>query len=172
MEQALDEVTPYLVGESDGFEIRVRLTDEQVRAATEEIRAILREVDAYDLVYAELIEPAVRDSVGAGVSLPYGVEITEDELVGLLRQAAPPEWVEMQAETLIYDVVAYATGGTYGFSTEVSLTGSKADAEEAVSDLVAAKLSDLVARPARLPHEVGDPRRRGQHETRPSRLYP
>ena len=144
VEQALDEVTPYLVGESDGFEIRVRLTDEQVRAASEEIRAILREVDAYDLVYAELIEPAVRDSVGAGVSLPYGVEITEDELVGLLRQAAPPEWVEMQAETLIYDVVAYATGGTDGFSTEVSLTGNKADAEEAVADLVAAKLSDLV----------------------------
>ena len=70
-------------------------------------------------MYAELIEPAVRDSVGAGVSLPYGVEITEDELVGLLRQAAPPEWVDMQAETLIYDVAAYATGGTDGFSTEV-----------------------------------------------------
>ena len=144
VEQALDEVTPYLVGESDGFEIRVRLTDEQVRAASEEIRAILREVDAYDLVYAELIEPAVRDSVGAGSPFPMASRSPRTSWWACSGRPLRHEWVEMQAEMLIYDVVAYATGGTDGFSTEVSLTGNKADAEEAVADLVAAKLNDLV----------------------------
>ena len=51
VEQALDELTAYLVGESDSFEIRSELTDAQVAAAVEETKSILREADAYSLVF-------------------------------------------------------------------------------------------------------------------------
>ncbi len=143
-ESALDEVTSYLVGDSDSFEIRVRLTDMQVEAAAEEIGAILREGDVYEFVYTELIEPAVRDSLGKSVYLPRGIEITEDELVGVLRQAAPPAWVRQQAEILADDGGAYVTGRTDGFSTEVSLVGNKEDGESLLENLADAKLTEAV----------------------------
>ena len=144
IESAVDEVTPFLVGESDDFEVTVRLTDDQVDAAAEEAKAILREANAYDLLYAELIEPAVRDNLGEAVSLPYGVEITEDELVAVIRQAAPPAWVRQQADLLIDDVGRYIAGRTHRFSTEVSLIGNKANAEGILADLADAKLAEVV----------------------------
>ena len=59
VEAALDPATSYLVGESASFEITVRLNDEQVAAAADEIAAILRGVDAHDLVYTGVVEPVV-----------------------------------------------------------------------------------------------------------------
>ena len=67
VEQALDEFTAYLVGETDGFEITVRLTATEVDRAVEETKAILREADAYELVYTGVVEPTLTDVLGAGV---------------------------------------------------------------------------------------------------------
>ena len=144
VERALGEVTPYLAGESDSFEIRVRLTDEQAAAAVDETKSILREVDAYDLVYTDLVEPAVRDSLEEAVLLPYGVEITRDEVMDVLRQAAPPTWVRQQAEIVIDDVAPYLVGRSDGFSTAVSLVDNKRQAEGAIAELAFAKLTEAV----------------------------
>ncbi len=144
VESALDEVVAYLIGESDSFEISFRLTDKQIEAAFEEMKAILREVDAYELVYREIIEPAVRENLGRSVSLGYGVELTEDELVEALRRAAPPAWVQRQAENLIDDVSAYIIGRTDGFLTEVYMVGNKEKAEETLVELADAKLIEAV----------------------------
>ena len=153
VESALDEVVAYLIGESDSFEISFRLTDKQIEAAFEEMKAILREVDAYELVYREIIEPAVRENLGRSVSLGYGVELTEDELVEALRWAAPPAWVQRQAENLIDDVSAYENlddvsayiiGRTDGFLTEVYMVGNKEKAEETLVELADAKLIEAV----------------------------
>ena len=50
------------MGESDGFEISLHLTDEQVEAAAEEVKAILREVDTYNLLFDQEIEPRMWDA--------------------------------------------------------------------------------------------------------------
>ena len=73
VEQALNELTAYLVDESDSFEIRVQLTDAQVATAVEETKSILREADAYELVYPGVVEPVLTDVLGPTVDLPYGV---------------------------------------------------------------------------------------------------
>ena len=44
VEESLGPTTSFLIGESDGFEIRVRLTGAQMAVASDEIAAILREV--------------------------------------------------------------------------------------------------------------------------------
>ena len=65
IEQALDEFTAYLVGESDNLEVRIQITDAQVTTAVEETKAILREADAYDLVFPGVVGACPGGRVGA-----------------------------------------------------------------------------------------------------------
>ena len=145
VDQALDELTAYLVGESDGLEIRIRLDDAQAEIALEEIKAVLREADSYDLLYTGVVERPVEDRLGASVELPYGVEITSDEVVSALRQAASPAWVQQQAERLIDDASAYVTGRSDGFSTEISLTRNKEEAASVLTEMAGAKVAEVLA---------------------------
>ena len=135
VDQALEEFTAYLVGETDSFEITVRLTDSQIENAVEETKSILREADAYELVYTGVVEPTLTDVLGAGVELPYGVRVSTDEVIGTLRQAAPPSWVQEQSENLIDHVGPYVVGTSDDFSVEVDLSGNKQQAATALTDL-------------------------------------
>ena len=63
VEAALDELTPYIVGDRDTFEVKVQLSD-RAELALEEVKALLRESDAYDLLYDEVIAPQVEESLG------------------------------------------------------------------------------------------------------------
>ena len=120
VEHVLDEVTPYLVGERDTFEISVNLSDERVRTALEEIKKLLREVDAYELLYPEVVEPAVLDNLDDAVELQYGIIVTPEEVVSALRRVAPVEWVQEQVETLIDDAGLYLAGRADSFQTSIS----------------------------------------------------
>ncbi len=143
-ESVLDEVSPYLVGESTSFEIRVRTTDEQVAIALKETKSILREANAYDLLYTEVIEPAVRDSIVATIILPYGIEVSADEVIDALMRVAPPAWVRDQAELLIDEAAAYITGTSDRILVEIALTDNKLEAESVIEELVNAKLVEII----------------------------
>ena len=143
VEMVLDEVTPYIVGERDTFEINVQLAD-RVEVALEEIKELLRETDAYELLYDEVVEPQIAEFLGESVQLPLGVTVTDDEVVTALRQVAPVEWVQEQVETLIDDVGPYLTGRSDGFATVVSLVDNKRDAQGIIAELVDRKLAQIV----------------------------
>ena len=144
VEHVLDEVTPYLVGERDTFEISVNLSDERVRTALEEIKKLLREVDAYELLYPEVVEPAVLDNLDDAVELQYGIIVTPEEVVSALRRVAPVEWVQEQVETLIDDAGLYLAGRADSFQTSISLVDNKREASAVLVETVDAKLSDIV----------------------------
>ena len=144
VEHVLDELTGYLTGESDSFEIRIRLSDAQVATAVEDLKSILREADASELVYADVLDPAVDEGLDEAVQLPYGVEISRDEVKDVLREAAPRAWVQQQADLLIEDVSAYVTGRSEGFSTGISLVGNKQDAARLLTDLAVTRVDETV----------------------------
>lgn len=135
VEQAIDEFTAYMVGESEDFEIRVQLTDVEIIAAIEETKSILREADAYELVYTGVVDPTLMDVLGAGVRLPYDVTVTSDEVIGTLREAAPPSWVQEHAEDLIDHLGPYVVGTSDDFSKEIDLVRNKQQAAAALIDL-------------------------------------
>ena len=143
VEGALDEFTPYLIGERDSFEIRVPLAD-RAEIALEEVKAILREIDAYELLYSKVVEPRLLESLGAVVDLPFGMSVTEQEVLAALRRVAPPEWVQQQAEMLIDDAGPYLTGKSDRFSTEISLVENKRLASQIIADLVNRKLIEAI----------------------------
>ena len=144
VESAVDEVVPYLVGDADGFQIKVRLAGEEVDAAVEEVASILREADAYDLMYTEVVEPAGPGSRETVIRLPHGVEITWGEVVDILRQVAPPAWVQQQAEKLIAEIVPYLAGRSDEFLTTISLVDNKRESEAALEEIVTSKLTEAV----------------------------
>ena len=135
VEQTLEEVTRYLVGETDSFELTVRLTGAEVDRAVEETKSVLREADAYELVYSGVVEPTLTDVLGAGVGLPYGVTVTTDEVIATLRKAAPTSWVQRHAENLIDHVGPYVVGTSDDFSIEIDLSSNKQQAAAALTDL-------------------------------------
>ncbi len=144
VEQIVNQLTGYLVGESDSFEIEVRLSDAQVDAAVDELKSVLGETDAAELVYTDILDPAVDDGVEEAIVLPYGVEVSREEIKRVLREVAPADWVQQQAELLIEDVSAYVTGRSEGFTTSISLAGHKDAAAGLLTELAVARVEESV----------------------------
>lgn len=140
VEQSADALTAYLVGNAEGFELRIELDDAQATAAAEELEAILGDGDAYDLARAAVIEPAVEEHVVAAAELPYGITLTREEARAALLEAVSPAWVEQQARVLARGVSAYVTGQADGFAAEIDLESVKADAAAALTDAATANL--------------------------------
>ena len=145
VEKALDEITPYIVGERDGFEIKVELSD-RVGIALAEVKGLLRDVNAYDLLYDEVIEPAIVDSLAGRGGLPAGIVLTNEEVTSALRQVAPPSWVRDQAERVIDQVGPYLTGTADTLSVDISLVENKRDARGVIEELARRKFREEVNR--------------------------
>ena len=141
VEAALDEVTPYFVGETDSFEIRVQLADTAERAL-EEIKTLLRETDAYDLLYDEVVAPAVRSSLGESIELPIGITLTDGEVLTALREVAPPDWVQAQTERVIDEAGPYLVGRADTFAVAISLADNKRRAQRVIADLTSTKVEE------------------------------
>ncbi len=156
VEAALDEVTPYFVGETDSFEIRVQLADTAGRAL-EEIKTLLRETDAYDLLYDEVVAPAVRNSLGESIQLPIGIALTDGEVLTALREVASPDWVQAQTERVIDEAGPYLVGRAETFLVPISLVDNKRRAQRVIADLTSAKVKEAAGRlPECTARQVGD----------------
>jgi hypothetical protein len=143
VEDTLDEVTTYMIGKSETFEVGINLSD-RIDIALVEVKSILRDMDAADLLYDQVIEPIVVDSLGATTDLTFGVSVTEAEILGALREAAPTEWVEEQVELVIDEAAPYMAGKTDSFSVDISLVENKRLASNIIVDMVEEKLTTLI----------------------------
>ena len=143
VESVLDEVTPYVVGDRDTFEIRIQLAD-RVEVALEEVKKLLRETDAFDLLYEEVVAPRIVEAVGDSIQLPSGITVTNDEILSALRRVAPPDWVQLQAEKVIDEAGPYLSGEVDDFFIDVSLVDNKREARVVLAELVDAKFREIL----------------------------
>ncbi len=157
MEAAIDEVAPYALGYNDYFEIRVALSD-RAPIAVEEVKELLRELDAYKVLYDEVIEPAFTETLGEHVELQFDIVITRDETVSALRQTAPEPWVRSQVEMVIDEVSSYMAGEVDSFSSRVSLSELREATVEVLEGLARQKVNARIA--SQLPGPEGERIRR------------
>lgn len=141
---AVDEVTPYLIGKADSFEIVVPL-DGRVEVGLQEMKVLLRASGAYEKFYDQLIDPLVYQSLGGGINLPYGIELDDQEIAAAIRDVAPPEWIQSEAEQIIDDTTPFLTGRADSFSSTVSLSEVKQRAVVVLQESVARELNEVVA---------------------------
>lgn len=143
VERGLDEVTPYLLGKSDTFELRIGLAELQASAASE-AAAILREADAYDIVFTGVVEPELEKRLPDTVRLSHGIEVSRQEIVDTLRRGMSPANIQRQVERVIDEVSDYLAGRSDGFSTQVSLIQGKTEAATALTNLSVSKLDQAL----------------------------
>ena len=143
VELALDEQVAYLVGDKDSLEINVLLA-ERVDVALVEIKDLLRKANFSELLFDQVIDPTIRDFLPLLTQLPFGVAISEEEVVTALHQVAPPEWVQEQVEGIIDGTGLYLTGKEDTFQVVISIGERKEVALAVIEDLVATKLEELI----------------------------
>ena len=142
----LDELSEYLAGGSDGFEITVFLNNIDEGAASREIRANLSNIDDRELVYSGVIGPGLEGRIGDTIPLPYGITVTHGEVVDVLRQSAKAQLVDQYANKTIEAVIPYVMGQTLGFQLELDLLPIKDHADSNLGVLVRNKLNASVRR--------------------------
>ncbi len=143
VEGGLDEVTSYMVGETDQFRIHIPF-DDRAEIAAEEFKDILAESDVYEVVYDEVIEPLVKDVLDDSIDLPVGISIDEGEVIAAMRAAAPVSWVQDQAEYVIDTAVPYLIGREDDFVVTIDLSENKVATRQQIDRLVVTKLEALL----------------------------
>ena len=139
-QRIFDQATPYLNGESDKLAVNVQLSD-RVDVATAEVKDIVAESPAYDLVYDEVIAPEIAERLGDTIEgLPFGAAVSSNEVIDALRDAAPPSWVRAQAERLIDEASPYVAGQADAFQVDISLVENKRPAHGVLTRLVEKKI--------------------------------
>lgn len=141
---AVDEITPYLVGKADGFEIVIPL-DSRVEIGLHEMKGLLRASGAYESLYDQIIDPLVYQSLGGSIQLPYGILLDDKDISSALRDVAPPEWMQERSEQIIDDATPFLVGRVDSFSSVVPLSDLKTRAVEVLKEAVSRELSDIVA---------------------------
>ena len=145
-QRMFDEVAPYVKGDTDEFVISVPLAD-RVDIAAAEVKDILAESPAYDLLYDEVIAPEMLKELGDTIDgLPFGETVSSAEVVSALRDAAPPSWVRVQVERLIDEATPYIAGRAEGFDFEVSLAENKRLAHGPLTRFVERKIQARIDR--------------------------
>ncbi|MFH1141342.1 MAG: hypothetical protein V1724_06740, partial [Chloroflexota bacterium] len=133
-EATLDAVVPYLAGKQDHFEVLVPVKD-RIQVAVPVVKGLMRDVNAYNLLFDQLVVKLVTDNLGQQAVLPLGLTITTDEIVTVLRKTLPPEFIQQQTDNMIDQVAQYLTGESQGFRVVVPLKDRKQAAVSAIQEL-------------------------------------
>ncbi len=144
VEHILDEMTLYVTGKQDGFEVVIPLKD-RIQAAVPVVKQLLRDAGTYDLMFDQVVSTMVGDNVGPLTELPFGITITADEITPALREVLSPAFVQEQAESMIDGLVPFLTGETAGFRVVVPLADRKEAALGVIERLAEKKLAEVLA---------------------------
>ena len=123
IDSAVEEVILYLVGTEDTFEVTVPLQERASLALVLLERWMLQSLDggAYDYLLEKQIGPTVLSGLGAAVELPYGVTVTNEEVVSALGEVTQQVWIAERVSEAIEVIGPYMTGETDTFTLEIPL---------------------------------------------------
>ena len=142
IEDVLDQVVPYMVGKADSFTIHIPLQERaDVGLGVVEVwlNLSIEGGGAYDYLLEEQIAPIVREFLGSAVGLPYGVEVTDREIVDAISEVLPRDWVQARVTDAVGAFGPYLTGRTDSFVLSIPLEDRLVLAADVLVDAVDAK---------------------------------
>ena len=148
IEDVLDQVVPYMIGKDESFAVRIPLeerADAGIVVVGGWLNRSLESGGAYDYLLEEQIAPVVSASLGSAVALPYGVAVTDDEIVAAISQVLPPDWVQARVADAIGAFGPYMTGRTDSFVLSIPLEDRAVRAAKVLEDAVDAKFAAVYA---------------------------
>ena len=145
IEEVVDEVTPYVTGKEEDFSILIPLQD-RARAALPVLEGWLLEGlegDTYDYLLEEQITPVVLSGLGSLVSLPFGITLTDQEVLDALAQVLPREWVQERVSDAFDAFGPYLIGDVDTFTIDIPLRDRMEVAAQTLLDATDAKFREV-----------------------------
>ncbi|MBI2917457.1 MAG: hypothetical protein HYY01_05625 [Chloroflexi bacterium] len=142
---SLDAVVPYLTKETPGFTITVPLVD-RVEAAKTVANRILSKPETYDFIMDEVLAPVIQENVGGNVALPFGVTVTQSEVLAAVKQVVPQAWLGDRLTDLLEQVAAYIEGRSPTIAIDLPLADRKAAAIQVITEIADRRLRELYDR--------------------------
>ncbi len=107
-EESIVQFSMYMSGEKEDLLVtpNARIQGER---AIREVRRLLDQADAYDILYARIVDPRVEALI-EGIDFPQGFEPPPERVIAGLRQVVPPDWVQRQFEIALTDLTPYLLG--------------------------------------------------------------
>ena len=141
---AIDEITPYFVGDADSFNVSVRFDDRLV-VMGEILKNKLGNSDTlYNLVFVQVVDPLIEQAVAHSTTVGFGISLTEQEVAKTFEIIAPRPWVVEQGEGVIDEMIDYLIGNTDRLGYTIGLSDRKTAAITALQSLARSKLEETL----------------------------
>ena len=144
IDSVLTEVVPYTVGSEDTFSLVVTV-DDRIEVAVGEIKSLMADANAYEALFEGSIAPNKSSSIGNAAKLPYGIEITDEEISSIIKKTAPPSWMQRTTESVLDNATPYLVGKTDEFKISINIEPNKEEAVSDLMDLAERKFNDKLA---------------------------
>lgn len=131
--EIVDEVGPYIAGETDSFEIVVSL-DEPLAAAESEVALIVAEVDWYDTALDGFVSQYVDESLRDVDRTLGGFTVNREDVLEIIRSSVTRESAEPVIADAATQLTRYFLGGSDAVSVSVDLTEAKRLASPQIGD--------------------------------------
>ena len=142
VEEAMDSIVPYMTLDSDHFTITIPLED-RVDAIADATFELINQQETYDYLFDEVIEPTIREYLEPQIALPFGVNLSEDEVAFTIEEVLPQSWLEARLEEVINASMAYIKGDSGSIDIQIDLTDRKPEALNALIELAEQKLEGM-----------------------------
>jgi len=136
----IDEITPYFAGDADSFNVELQFGDRAVIIGSILKDKLVRQETLYNLVFAQVVDPLIQQTVAQSTSIGFGISLTEAEVVDSFEVIAPRQWVQEQGEGVIDALIAYMVGQTDTLAYRVDLADRKIAASVELEALALRKL--------------------------------
>ncbi len=142
---AVDEITPFFAGDADSFNVVLRFDDRVVVIGQILKDKLFNEDTLYNLVFNQVVDPLIEQTVARTTDLGFGVSLTDDEVVEAFEAIAPRAWVSEQGEGVIDTLIEYLVGNIDSISYTVDLSERKIAATRELQALAVRKLESTIA---------------------------
>ena len=131
---AYNEVAPYVTGQTDSFEVRLR-PDGLKEALTAELTDFARGVDWRPFLSERAVELMIGGGQGRSVRLVRGLDLPQSEVMEVLGDAVSQQVYETVAGDVVGEAVNYMYGETDKPTVTVDLSDVKRQAHPGMVDL-------------------------------------
>jgi len=139
IDRAVDEVVPYLTKEQAHFAVKIDIT-----RPLEELEKVLADFlsrpETYDSLFAEMLAPALSQNLEEITQLPIDVELTEDEIIAVAKEALPLKAYQTLVHDLVGQIFAYLRGTQEELELVIPLADHKAGIAKALGQLADKKM--------------------------------
>lgn len=137
---AIDEVTPYFAGDSDSFNVTLQFDDRIYVIGTILKDKLNTQQTLYNLVFTQVVDPLIQQTVAQSTSVGFGISLTELEVTNAFEIIAPRDWVTEQGDGVVDALIEYLVGDTDSLSYTVDLSDRKVAATTELQALARRKL--------------------------------